>query len=211
MSEAAVESRAIKRRWAEPGSRHDHVIRVTKFLLPALGLALLALLAISPFDSREVSFILDQQDVDKANERMRIESARYVGEDDQGRAFVIAADSAIQPTSDEPLVRIVGMRARLGTEGGALGIAALRGSYDIDGKLMTIDGPVHVAGPDDFTLRTRDVIIDLGSKSLRSEGGVTGRIELGTFQADSLGARLDEQIVSLDGNVRLKIRQGTVR
>ena len=77
MSEAATRQSAVKRHWAEPGSRHDRVIRLAKFGLPLLGAALLAMLAISPFDKRaDVSFILDKKGVDKATERMRIECAR---------------------------------------------------------------------------------------------------------------------------------------
>lgn len=211
MSEAAVQNRRLKQKWAEPGSRHDQVVRIAKLALPVVGAVLLGLLAISPFDSNEVSFILDKQKVDQADERMRIESARYTGEDDKGQQFVISADSAVQPTSDEPLVSIDGMKARINTVDGAVGLAALKGNYDIDSKVMTINGPVHVAGPDDFTLRTSDVTVDLATKTLKSDGAVSGRIELGTFTADSLGANLDDQTIALDGNVRLKIRQGAIR
>ena len=211
MSDAAIHERAAKRRWAEPGSRHDKVVRIAKIGLPVAGAVLLAFLAIAPFDSSEVSFILDKKDVEQADERMRIESARYTGEDDKGQKFIISADSAVQPTSDQPLVMIQGMKARLGTEGGALGMAAYKGSYDIDGKLMKIDGPMHVSGPDNFKLQTSDVSVDLAAKQLKSSGPVRGTMELGTFTADSLGADLDSQTVRLDGNVRLKIRQGAVR
>ena len=36
MSEAAIRTRAAKRHWAEPGSRHDMVVRWTKIGLPLL-------------------------------------------------------------------------------------------------------------------------------------------------------------------------------
>ena len=70
--------------------------------------------------------ILDKKDVDKASERMKIESARYAGEDKDGRPFVITADQAIQPTSDKPIVNIDGMKARLDLDRGAVAMAALK-------------------------------------------------------------------------------------
>ncbi len=212
MSEAAVRNRAARRRRAEPGSRHDVIVKLAKFGLPVAGAALLVLLAVSPFDREgDVSFILDKKDVEKAEERMRIESARYVGEDSSGNKFVIRAERAIQPTSDQPLVNIEGMRARLELDNGPLGMAALKGQYDLDRKLIAVAGPIHVSGPDGYGLRTRDVTVDLAAHQLRSAGPVSGRMELGEFQAGRMSADLDKRIVRLDDGVRLKIRQGAVR
>jgi lipopolysaccharide export system protein LptC len=212
MSEAALRDRAAKRHWAEPGSRHDRLVRGAKLGLPLLGVALLLTLAIAPFEKEgEVSFILDKKEVEKANERMRIEAARYVGEDSQGRRFVLTADRAIQPTSDEPVVAIEGMRAKLALDDGALGLAAARGRYDLDAKTVRVDGPLHVAGPDGFSIATRDVTVDLGQKQMRSAGQVSGTMALGQFSAGSLWADVDQRVVRLDGGVRLKIRQGAVR
>jgi lipopolysaccharide export system protein LptC len=67
MSEAALRTRDVKRHWAEPGGRHDRVVKLAKFGLPVVVLGLVAILVISPFDKRDdVSFILDKKGVDKA-------------------------------------------------------------------------------------------------------------------------------------------------
>ena len=67
---------------------------------------------------QEVSFILDKNQVETAPERMRIEAARYQGKDDKGQPFTIRAQRAVQPTSDQPIVDIRGMFARLGLASG---------------------------------------------------------------------------------------------
>ena len=85
------------------------------------------------------------------------------------------------------------------------------GIYDLDRKLISVVGPIHVAGPNDYDLQTRDVTVDLGSRQIRSAGPVSGRIELGQFQAGRMAADLDQRTVRLDGGVRLKIEQGAVR
>ena len=212
MSEAANRERAIKRHWAEPGSRHDWVVRAMKFGLPLVIVALVALLLIAPFDKRgDVSFILDKNKVDEAQERMRVESARYVGEDNKGQQFEIVANRAIQPTSNVPIVSIEGMRARLSLDRGPLSIAAMKGRYDLEQERVLIDGPVNVAGPDGYRLSTRDVTVDLDSRTMQSAGRVSGTMELGEFSAGSLRADLDERTVSLENGVRLKIRQGAFR
>jgi lipopolysaccharide export system protein LptC len=77
MSEAAIRQHDVKRHWAEPGSRHDLLVRNAKIGLPVIAAAFLLILAVAPFDRRgDVSFILDKKGVDKAAERMRNETAR---------------------------------------------------------------------------------------------------------------------------------------
>lgn len=212
MSERAIQEREIKRHWAEPGSRHDRVVRGIKIGLPVVIGGLLAILAVAPFGkSGDVSFILDKNKVEEAPERMRVESARYAGEDNKGRPFTIVADRAVQPTSEVPVVNIRGMRAQLNMEKGPLTIAAPLGRYDLDRKLVDIIGPVNLAGPDGYRLSTSNVRIDLDQRQMKSTGEVTGSMRLGDFQAGSLSAQLDDRIVRLDGKVRLKIVQGAVR
>ena len=212
MSEAASLERAVRRHWAEPGSRHDRFVRATKYGLPIAIVALILLLAIAPFDKRgDVSFILDKNKVDEAQERMRVEAARYTGTDDKGQMFAISADRAIQPTSDEPVVAIEGMRARLDLARGPLSIIALRGRYDLDKQSVAVDGPVRVTGPDGYRLETRDVGIDLKKRQLASRGPVVGAMRLGQFQAGRLSADLGTREVRLTGGARLKIVQGAVR
>lgn len=212
MSEAAVIKRSAKHHWAEPGSRHDQIVRLAKIGLPIVVAAFLLILAVAPFDQRgDVSFILDKKEVDKAAERMRIESARYTGEDNRGNKFEITAQRAIQQSSDMPVVDIEGMRARLAMMQGPLTIAANRGRYDLDTQLVDVLGPVRVVGPDGYRLETRDVRVDLKQRTLRSDGPAAGAMRLGQFQAGQLSADLGERKIVLGGGARLKIVQGAVR
>ncbi len=212
MSEAAIRQHDVKRHWAEPGSRHDRLVRKAKIGLPLLAAAFLAVLAVAPFDSQDdVSFILDKKEVDKAAERMRIEAARYTGEDNRGNKFAITAQRAIQQSSDQPIVNIEGMMARLGLAQGPLTIAANQGRYDLDTHLVDIVGPVRVVGPDGYRLETRDVRVDLKDRTMVSQGPASGTMRLGRFEAGNLSADLGERKVVLGGGARLKIVQGAVR
>ena len=117
-------SDARKQRWAVPGSAHDRLVRWTKILLPARSASSIAVLALAPLDKKgDVSFILDKKKVQNAHERMRVEEARYTGIDDKGQRFLIAANNAIQRSSDVPIVDINGMFAQLDQPQGPLLIA----------------------------------------------------------------------------------------
>ncbi len=212
MSDEAIRGRAVRKRWAVPGSAHDRLVRWSKIALPSAVGVLIAVLMMAPLDRDEdVSFILDKKKVENASERMRVEAARYTGTDNQGRQFVMVANSALQRSSDTPLVELEGLMAQLRLAQGPLRIAAGRGQYNIDTQRVAIMGPVQVAGPDGYRLATRDVVVDLKQKRLASAGRVTGEMRLGSFEAGRLRADLGERTVTLDGGARLKIVQGAVR
>jgi lipopolysaccharide export system protein LptC len=212
MSEAASRERAVKQHWAEPGSGHDRLVRWSKVVLPSAVGVLIAVLAVAPLDKRgDVSFILDKKKVENAPERMRVETARYVGADNKGQKFEIVANSAVQPSSDTPIVDIRGMFAKLQLEQGPLMIGANNGRYNIDTQHIAISGPVRVLGPDGYRLATRDVSVNLKNRKLASAGPVSGQMRLGQFEAGQLKADLGSRTIVLDGGARLKIVQGAVR
>ena len=212
MSEAATRERAFRQLWAMPGSSHDRLVRFAKVALPSAVGALIAILAFAPLEKDgDASFILDKNQVENAPERMRVEAARYVGEDNRGQKFSIEAASAIQRSSDIPVVDINGMLARLGLAQGPLTIGANFARYNLDTQMIAIQGPVRVVGPDQYRLETYDVMVDLKRRRLTSAGPVAGSMRLGNFRAATLTADLGERKVVLGGGARLKIVQGAIR
>lgn len=212
MSDLANQERATKQRWAIPGGSHDRLVRFAKIALPSAVGVVIAFLAMAPLDkSGDVSFILDKNQVENAPERMRVEQARYVGEDNRGQKFQIVANRALQRSSDQPVVDIWGMLAKFGLAQGPVTVAANKGRYNIDEQKVAVQGPVRVAGPEGEQLLTRDVTVDLKQNTMTSQGRVTGRMKLGQFEAGRLRANLGDRTVVLDGGTRLKIVQGAVR
>ena len=212
MSDLANQERATKQRWAIPGGSHDRLVRFAKIALPSAVGVVIAFLAMAPLDkSGDVSFILDKNQVENAPERMRVEQARYVGEDNRGQKFQIVANRALQRSSEQPVVDIWGMLAKFGLAQGPVTVAANQGRYNIDEQKVDVQGPVRVAGPEGEQLLTRDVTVDLKQNTMTSQGRVTGRMKLGQFEAGRLRANLGDRTVVLDGGTRLKIVQGAVR
>ena len=212
MSEAADRGREARQHWAVPGSQHDRVIRFAKIGLPAAVGVLIAFLALAPLDKRsDVSFILDKNKVENAPERMRVDVARYTGEDDKGRPFLIVARSAIQRRSDMPIVDIQGMLAKLSLSEGPVQLMANLAHYNLDDQLVKVVGPIRATGPQGYRLNTSDVTVDLKQRQITGSGGVQGQMKLGQFSAGRLQADLGERTVTLDHGARLKIVQGAVR
>ena len=191
--------RTKRQEFAAPNGTHDRNVRWLRFILPA-GVELLgSMLALAPFTmSGELSFVLDKNSVDVAKERMRVTEALYRGEDGEGRPFSLKAGSAVQKSSSEAIVELKDLSARILLNDGPAQIRAGDGRYDMDQENVRVPGPVHVT-------------VDLKQRTLRSDGKVEGRTNIGTFGADRLEADLSERTVSLTGNARLRIEQNGLR
>lgn len=212
MSEAADRTRDLRQRWALPGSSHDNVVRILRVALPAGIGALFAFLSIAPLTiASDMSFLLDKNRVEVAKERMRVTEALYRGQDSRGRSFALRAGSAVQATSAEPIVRLQDLSANLAMDDGPAMLRANRARYDMDAEKVAVEGPVTFQSADGYRLVTRDVNVDLKTRTLASQGPVEGKMPLGTFSAARISADLPNRIVRLDGRARLRIVQGATR
>ena len=209
MSELAERERVVKRVWAKPGGTHDRVIQVLKLLLPAATGVVLAFLAFSPLEEKqEFSFMLDKTKVEHAEERMRIQSAQYRGQDSRGRPFVLNARSALQQSSSVPVVDITDMRAQITLENGPAQLVARQARYDMERDQVDVQGPILFSSADGYRLGTRDVTVDLRQRRMSSRGAVEGRMPLGHFTAGRLEVDLPERRAVLSGRARVHIVQG---
>lgn len=212
MSEAAIRSQDERRRWAVPGSSHDRVIRWLRMLLPMAIGALVAFMSIAPLTiAGELSFVLDKNKVEVAKERMRVTEALYRGEDAKGQPFSLHAGSAVQQTSREPVVHMNDLSASLAMREGPALLRANTARYNMDTEKVLVEGPVTYQSADGYRLVTRDVDVDLKSRTLASQGAVEGRMPLGTFSGGQISADLPQRIVRLTGRTRLHIVQGAAR
>jgi len=192
--------------WAAPGSSHDRMVALLRVALPIAVGVLAAFLVLMPLTTGgDVSFLLDKNKVEVAKERLRLQSALYRGTDGKGQPFTLTAGSAVQKSSAEPIVRIDSLAARLQLSDGPAKVVAPKGRYDMDSQRVTLVGPVNVVAADGYKLDTTDSTIDLKTRQMQSGGAVTGNVPQGNFSASHMTADLENHIVRLDGNARLRI------
>lgn len=206
MSELADRARTERQLWAATGSSHDRLIAVLRLVLPAAIVALVILLALAPLTvGRDISFVLSKDRVDVARERMRVTAATYRGQDSKGQPFELNAGSAVQVSSRDPVVRLQALAAKIQLDDGPAQIVAGHGRYDMDSETVGIDGPVRFRSADGYDIQTRDVGIDLKSRTVASRGRVDGKMKMGSFSGDRFTADLNERVVVLEGRARLHI------
>lgn len=208
MSQQAEDDRTRRRRWAALGGWHDRVVRSVQLGLPVIVGALAAVMLFAPFSQRgQISFLVAKDAIEVAGQRIMVSQARYRGADSRGRPFTLTADSAIQRSAADPVVRMAGVTGQIAMAEGPATLTAQSGRYDPVNDRLTIDGPLRFATSDGYQLDTGNVLIDLKARNARSFSPVSGRTTIGRFSADRMTADLDSRVVALHGNVRLRIDQ----
>ena len=206
MTDPDSRARSERQRWASPGGRHDRVVAASRMILPVMVGVLTAFLVAAPLTmSGDVSFLLDKNKVEVAKERLRLQSAVYRGADRQERSFSVRAGSAVQKSSSEPIVKLTMLSAEIALAEGPAQLMADHGRYDLSSERVMVDGPIRFVTADGYRLNTNDATLDLKSRTLNSAGAVTGQVPQGVFSAAGMSADLDQRIVTLKGNARLRI------
>ena len=204
MTAQADQIRNRRRSFAAPGGPLDRIVRWLAVGLPALVGVIAALMVITPLSPRgEVSFLLDRNKVSLADDRLRVDSAVYRGEDDKGRPYSLSAGEAVQRSAAEPIVRMRDLIARILLPEGPAMLVADQGSYNFEADIVDVDSQVLFEAADGYRMTARGVNIDLDAKSLVGTGGIEGAVPAGTFSADTLRADLAARTVALVGNARL--------
>ncbi|KPF66334.1 hypothetical protein IP88_12965 [alpha proteobacterium AAP81b] len=203
-----------RQRAALPGSRHDRVMGVLKWLLPTLAFALLVLIVALPLlKAQEFSFLLARDRVGQAGERLRVDRAVYRGETEKGEPFIIRAAGAVQRSSADPVVDLTGLSARLiGMEGPA-DVSAPSGRYFLDEDRLTISGPATLRSTYGYSLDAGEIAVDLNARRVSTTTAVSGRLPAGSFSAGRMHGDIAGEHVVLEGGVRLRItpRRGRLR
>lgn len=213
MSEQAQLERSARQIWARPNGSHDRLVRALRIALPAAIGALVLFLMFAPIASPngDVSFVLAKDSVSMAKERLRVSAATYRGEDSNGRPFEIKAGSAVQRSSQDPVVRLSDLMAKIQFAEGPATLSANTGRYDMDREIVQVDGPLVFQTSDGYRVEASDVAVGLKTRKLASAGAVSGTMPLGTFTAGRIRADLTARTVTLDGRARLHIVQGQAR
>lgn len=212
MSERADLDRTMRQLWARSGSSHDRVVRILRYGLPLVIGVVAAVLVFSPFTQRaEISFLLAKDKVDMASERMKVTRAEYRGQDAKGQPFALLAGSAVQKSSAEPIVRMNDLSGAIRLDDGPATIVARDSAYNMETEKVAVPGMVQVKSADGYRIDASNVSVDLKTRSLVGRGGVSGALNIGSFSANQLAADLDQRIVRLEGNARLRINQGVLK
>lgn len=145
----------------------------------------------------------------KASEsgEIRLENARFRGQDAQGRSFIIGAEGAVRDPATGRF-RLIGPAVRLNLGGlKVTEMTADGGTYDETNKTVIIGPNVRISdGGSGFTLTTPEAVVDTTTGIVTGTKGVQGRGPLGTINASSYAIHDQGRRIVFNGSGDNKVR-----
>jgi lipopolysaccharide export system protein LptC len=202
----AVSAQLQKRLEMLPGSARDRRMAAAKRIVPAAAALLFLGLILWPLgNARELSFLLSKEGSGLASERMRITRASYRGVTDSGEPFEITAESAVQKSSQVPVVMLSGLAARIDRAEGPATVTAPGGAYHLETSQLEVMGGIEARGAGGYELQAQKVLVDIAENRVSSATPVSGQLPMGSFSANRFEADIPGRHVVLDGQAKLRI------
>ena len=136
-----------------------------------------------------------------------LENSRFLGQDAQGRSFVVGFERAVRD-ADTGRFRLIGPALRLNLGGRKVTtLTADGGVYDEAAHTVTIGPNVRISdGGSGFTLVTPEAVVDTETGIVTGSKGVQGSGPLGTVSASSYAIYEQGERVVFSGSVDNKVR-----
>jgi lipopolysaccharide export system protein LptC len=156
------------------------------------------------------SVISDVERKAGVSREVTLEKSRFLGQDAQGRSFVIGFERAVRD-ADTGRFRLVGPALRLNLGGRKVTtLTADGGVYDEAAKTVTIGPNVRISdGGSGFDLVTPEAVVNTETGVVTGSKGVQGSGPLGTISASSYAIYEQGERVVFSGSGDNKVR-GTI-
>jgi lipopolysaccharide export system protein LptC len=170
---------------AESGNRHSRRVALLKRVLPAIGLALLLLIAAWPrLAALWERLAFPPIDLREAGE-LRMIDPRYSGADRLGRPFVVTAAVGRQVPDRQDLVSLETPRADMKTHGGVdIVVTAATGIYQSQAQLLDLFGQVTLVRQDGTRFATDTARVDVANNTAEGSDPVAGDGPSGDIKAE---------------------------
>ncbi len=175
--------------WAAtaPDIRHSRRVALLKRVLPAIGLALLLLIAVWPrlaplWERMRLAF--PAIDLREARE-LRMIAPRYAGTDRLGRPFVVTAAVGLQVPDRQDLMSLQAPRADMKTHRGAdVVVTAATGIYQSQTQLLDLFGEVTLVHQNGTRFVTDTARVDVANNAAEGSDPVAGHGPSGDLKAE---------------------------
>jgi len=198
--------------WAAsaPDIRHSRRVALLKRVLPAIGFALLLLIAVWP----ELSPLWDRMrlalpaiDLREARE-LRMIAPRYSGIDRAGRPFVVTAAVGLQVPDRQDLMSLQEPRADMKThQGDDVVVDAATGIYQSQTQLLDLFGEVKLVHQNGTRFVTDSARVDVANNTVEGSDPVEGHGPSGDIKAEGFRILDKGDTIMFTGKSDLLLRE----
>ncbi len=184
---------------------HSVLVRILRWLLPAIMLAVvLALAALVA-----VHAVRRHADATKeASSPIRMVNPHFFGRDNQGRAFTLAAHQASRDEASFQRVLLVYPSVILGVGGPHPSmLTADHGVYQEDTRLLYLQGHVRANNAQASRFATDQAIVDTRTGAVKGAGALAGQTAAGNVKSGSFDVYDKGNRVVFTGGVHARLNQ----
>lgn len=195
------------------GDRYSRRVAFLKVLLPALGVALILLVAAWPrlaglFDT--VRLGLPAVDLRQARQ-LKMVDPRYAGFDRQHRPYLLQAAIARQIPERRELVSLEHPRARIRMAAGAVTATAASGIYQSQARLLDLFRDVTIRRQDGTKFVTARAHVNFAKNAAKGNDAIAGHGPWGTVRAHGFRILDDGKTVIFTGAAELVLNGAAAR
>jgi lipopolysaccharide export system protein LptC len=183
---------------------HSRLVFALRWLLPTFILAMLGLLgAFVVADAMRAAAARPKE----LPTQIRMISPHFLGRDDQGRAFNLAARLAVRDDSDMQRVHLTFPVMVLDVDSDhPKTLTADHGVYDEDTRMLRLKGHVRVDDSTASTAGTDEALVDTRAGTVSGASPVSGAGPMGQIHAGSYTALQKGQIIVMHGGVHAVLK-----
>lgn len=201
-----------QRRSPRPGqlARRRILVGLAKRLLPALALALLAVVVFWPEieGNEERSRVSFRRSAQPRAESLRVLSPRYQDVDEMSRPYTVTARVA-QQLGAEQILDLEAPRADMVlTDGGWVHISADTGRYDRPRHHLDLAGDVTVHHDNGMRFRTPEAAVEIEAGTASGDAPVAAQGPFGTIEAEGFRLRERGAVVVFTGRAHAVLEGG---
>ena len=186
--------------------RHSRRVRILKVVLPAVGLAVLALVGGLTWVKMHFTVGVDVRNVLFSKDGLTMVEPRLSGRT-QGRTYDVSAARAFQSIADPKQVRMEVIDGRLDlSDGTSVKIDAAKGLYDGTRETLHLEGGITISASNGWRAEGPAADIDLVGGRITGHDGVRITGPSATLRAGSLDLTDNGHHALFTGDVRMTVR-----
>ena len=191
-------------------ARRRILIGLAKRLLPALALALLAVVVFWPEieGDEERSRVSFRRVAQPVAESLRVLSPRYQDVDELSRPYTVTARSAQQPGGEQILDLEAPRADMLLTDGGWVFVSADTGRYDRPRHHLDLAGDVTIFHDNGMTLRTPEAAVEIEEGAASGDAPVAAQGPFGTLESEGFRLKDRGAVVVFTGRAHAVLEGG---
>jgi lipopolysaccharide export system protein LptC len=176
-----------------------------KKMVPVLTvIALISLIIYPILASRENSFTLAINRLPERDEKAKLIKPSYVDIDRNNNPVNISAQSAYREENEHTDYFFTNLLAQMSLPSGeAIEIEAMRGALNTGTQIMDLGGEITILSETGFLLTSTEAKFFIADKIATGKNGVKGIAPFGRFSANTFNANVEEEIITLEGNVTI--------